>query len=202
MGPDDDRLLAALPPIINNDYGFLACRLAPSRASAKVSIGQLGLSAAIRIRRGSSKPLPGLIRPMLERASEFSKPPRLLLTAHGLPKKIVSAGDPYPRQVELTARADCLPALARPNLDWQVCYQSRVGPLEWIGPATEAEIRRAGAKECRSSWRRSLLFPNTPKPWSSSISTIRKSLLSAGYRHMTGCRLSVFSRLLSRGWRA
>jgi len=25
-----------------------------------------------------------------------------------------------------------------------ICYQSRVGPLEWLGPATDAEIRRAG----------------------------------------------------------
>lgn len=94
---------------------------------------------------GFIEALASLIRPMLERASEFSKPPRLLLTAHGLPKKIVSAGDPYPRQVECTARA-VVSALARPNLDWQVCYQSRVGPLEWIGPETEAEIRRAGAE--------------------------------------------------------
>jgi ferrochelatase len=31
-------------------------------------------------------------------------------------------------------------------LDWQLCYQSRVGPLEWIGSATDAEIRRAGSK--------------------------------------------------------
>lgn len=31
-----------------------------------------------------------------------------------------------------------------PQLDWQICYQSRVGPLEWIGPATDAEIERAG----------------------------------------------------------
>jgi ferrochelatase len=37
-------------------------------------------------------------------------------------------------------------ALAIPGLDWRVCYQSRVGPLEWIGPATDAEIRRAGAE--------------------------------------------------------
>jgi hypothetical protein len=36
-------------------------------------------------------------------------------------------------------------ALAWPGLDWVVCYQSRVGPLAWIGPATDAEIRRAGA---------------------------------------------------------
>lgn len=88
----------------------------------------------------------GLIRPVLDQvSSECSTPLRLLLTAHGLPKKIVSAGDPYPSQVELTARA-VIAALARPALDWQVCYQSRVGPLEWIGPATDAEIRRAGAE--------------------------------------------------------
>jgi ferrochelatase len=31
------------------------------------------------------------------------------------------------------------------GLDWRVCYQSRVGPLRWIGPATDTEIRRAGA---------------------------------------------------------
>ena len=33
------------------------------------------------------------------------------------------------------------------NADWSVCYQSRVGPLRWIGPSTEAEIRRAGAQK-------------------------------------------------------
>ena len=32
------------------------------------------------------------------------------------------------------------------GLDWRVCYQSRVGPLAWIGPATDAEIVRAGAE--------------------------------------------------------
>jgi ferrochelatase len=35
--------------------------------------------------------------------------------------------------------------LAIPSLDWSLCYQSRVGPLEWIGPSTDAEVRRAGA---------------------------------------------------------
>jgi ferrochelatase len=30
------------------------------------------------------------------------------------------------------------------DLDWSICYQSRVGPLRWIGPATDEEIRRAG----------------------------------------------------------
>ena len=65
------------------------------------------------------------------------------MTAHGLPMKIVRAGDPYPSQVEQTAAA-VVAALAQPELDWRVCYQSRVGPLRWIGPATNEEIRRAG----------------------------------------------------------
>ncbi|MGB0672001.1 MAG: ferrochelatase [Rhodospirillales bacterium] len=68
---------------------------------------------------------------------------RLLFSAHGLPKKVIEGGDPYQAQVEQSAAA-VVARLARPDLDWRVCYQSRVGPLEWIGPSTEDEIRRAG----------------------------------------------------------
>jgi protoporphyrin/coproporphyrin ferrochelatase len=70
-------------------------------------------------------------------------PKRVLFSAHGLPQKIVASGDPYQWQVERTAAA-LVAALAIPGLDSTVCYQSRVGPLAWIGPATDAEIRRAG----------------------------------------------------------
>lgn len=70
---------------------------------------------------------------------------RLLLSAHGLPKRVIQKGDPYQRQVEQSAAA-IVAALAMPGLDSQVCYQSRVGPLEWIGPSTDDEIRRAGAQ--------------------------------------------------------
>ncbi len=70
--------------------------------------------------------------------------PKLLFSAHGLPKKIVDAGDPYPDQVEKTVAA-IIAKLNRPDLDHQISYQSRVGPLEWIGPDTEEEIKQAGA---------------------------------------------------------
>jgi ferrochelatase len=70
--------------------------------------------------------------------------PRVLFSAHGLPKKVVAGGDPYQWQVERTAAA-VVAAIGDPELDWTVCYQSRVGPLEWIGPSTDAEIGRAGA---------------------------------------------------------
>jgi ferrochelatase len=70
---------------------------------------------------------------------------RLLLSAHGLPKRVISKGDPYQWQIERTAAA-LVDRLGIKGLDWAVCYQSRVGPLEWIGPATDDEIRRAGAE--------------------------------------------------------
>jgi ferrochelatase len=68
---------------------------------------------------------------------------RLLLSAHGLPKRVISKGDPYKWQVEKTASA-IVDALGISGVDWQLCYQSRVGPLEWIAPATGTEIQRAG----------------------------------------------------------
>jgi len=75
-------------------------------------------------------------------AAQASSPPRILFSAHGLPKKIVASGDPYQWQVEQTAAA--VVAALPGNVDHVVCYQSRVGPLEWIGPSTEAELERAG----------------------------------------------------------
>ena len=68
--------------------------------------------------------------------------PRVLFSAHGLPLKVIEKGDPYQWQIEQTAAAvrKLLPA------DWEarVCYQSRVGPLKWLGPSTLAEIGNAG----------------------------------------------------------
>ena len=68
---------------------------------------------------------------------------RLLLSAHGLPKRMITKGDPYQWQVEQSAKA-IIKALDMPNVEPVVCYQSKVGRLEWIGPATDAEIMRAG----------------------------------------------------------
>jgi ferrochelatase len=85
------------------------------------------------------------IAPLLDEATARYPKVRLLLSAHGLPLKIVRAGDSYPRQVEATAAA-LVAALGQPGLDWIVCYQSRVGPLAWLGPGTDEEIRRAGSE--------------------------------------------------------
>jgi ferrochelatase len=91
--------------------------------------------------RGVIEAIAQLVRAAL--AGWSGKPPRILFSAHGLPKKVIRRGDPYQWQVERTAAA-VVAALAGAAADWSICYQSRVGPLEWIGPSTEAEIRRAG----------------------------------------------------------
>lgn len=69
--------------------------------------------------------------------------PRVLFSAHGLPKTVIERGDPYQAQVELTAAA-VAKSMGIDNLDWTICYQSRVGPMEWIGPSIEVELERAG----------------------------------------------------------
>lgn len=91
---------------------------------------------------------PGLVAAMAElvraghgEASAKGKP-RVLFSAHGLPKRVVDKGDPYPIHVKQTAEAVAA-ATGIPGLDWAICYQSRVGPLEWIGPSTEDELERA-----------------------------------------------------------
>ena len=89
-------------------------------------------AAAAKIRAAMADPKPGVSY-------------RLLLSAHGLPKKIVAGGDPYQWQVERTAKA-LVAALDIAGLDWTICYQSRVGPLKWLEPATDVEIRKAGAE--------------------------------------------------------
>ena len=70
----------------------------------------------------------------------------LLFSAHGLPKKLVERGDPYEQQVRATYEALCA------KLGWPhttLCYQSRVGPLEWLRPYTEEVIREKAAAGCQ-----------------------------------------------------
>mgnify|MGYP000897749456 CR=1 FL=1 len=83
-----------------------------------------------------------LIRDAYWKAAEAGKP-RILFSAHGLPEKTVAGGDPYQFQVEKTV-AGIVQILSVDQVDYSVCYQSRVGPLKWIGPSTEEEIERAG----------------------------------------------------------
>ncbi|MAJ23248.1 MAG: ferrochelatase [Candidatus Pelagibacter sp. TMED64] len=61
---------------------------------------------------------------------------KLIFSAHGLPEKNIKNGDPYQWQVEQSVK-EIVKNLNYDNLDWVLSYQSRVGPLKWIGPSTD-----------------------------------------------------------------
>jgi len=61
---------------------------------------------------------------------------KLIFSAHGLPEKNIKKGDPYQWQVEQSVNK-IVKNLDDENLDWILSYQSRVGPLKWIGPSTD-----------------------------------------------------------------
>lgn len=84
-----------------------------------------------------------LIRSHYEAAKAYGRP-RILFSAHGLPEKVILGGDPYQRQVEETTQAVLKEMNLGADVDYVNCYQSRVGPLKWIGPATDVEIPRGG----------------------------------------------------------
>ena len=64
---------------------------------------------------------------------------KLIFSAHGLPEKNIKKGDPYQWQVEQSVKK-IIESLKIKDLDWILSYQSRVGPLKWIGPSTEEII--------------------------------------------------------------
>lgn len=95
---------------------------------------------------GFIDPIVDQIRTSYEQARAYGTP-KLILSAHGLPKKTVASGDPYQAQVEATGQA-IIEKLNISGLDWIISYQSRVGPLEWIKPYTEQVLSEtASAKK-------------------------------------------------------
>ena len=69
----------------------------------------------------------------------------LIFSAHGLPENKIRGGDPYQWQVEQSVK-ELTKKLAIENLNYILSYQSRVGPLKWIGPSTENVIKEEAKK--------------------------------------------------------
>jgi len=70
-------------------------------------------------------------------------PDRLLMSFHGIPQAYADKGDPYVRQCERTAGllADTLDL---GPLQWQLSYQSRLGPKDWLKPYTDRTLETLG----------------------------------------------------------
>jgi ferrochelatase len=80
-----------------------------------------------------------------DRVSEFKdRDFRLLYSAHNLPVSFINGGDPYLDHIKNTiqnvnARLSDAP-YAMKGLKWELAFQSRSGPVEWLEPGTDDTI--------------------------------------------------------------
>jgi protoporphyrin/coproporphyrin ferrochelatase len=132
---------------------LVALPMYPQRSAATTDAALAGLRVAARaselgVLEVTDYPtLPGLITPLADQARAAiarlqvaGRSPAVLLTAHGLPERYLRAGDPYVTQVRSSADAFCrAAALACPVA---LGFQSRLGPVRWVGPAVEDEVVR------------------------------------------------------------
>ena len=67
----------------------------------------------------------------------------MIFSAHGLPKKIVDAGDVYEKHI--TKHVEILKEmLKKEGMDFHevhLAYQSKVGPMEWLKPSLEDKLK-------------------------------------------------------------
>ena len=107
----------------------LACGVGGLHSS---ELGRLGADYGRHSVRGQCRQR---LAAQLARAVERHDRDRLLVvfSAHGLPMSHVKKGDPYPQEVEASARGTAERAGVK---EFQITYQSRVGPAKWLGPDT------------------------------------------------------------------
>ena len=63
-----------------------------------------------------------------------------------MPERIIKRGDPYQRQIIETVDL----VSKRFSNPHSLAYQSRVGPIKWLGPPTLDEIKRLAADEVKN----------------------------------------------------
>ncbi len=68
----------------------------------------------------------------------------LVFSAHGIPLSLIAGGDPYQQHIEETVR------LVVEKGQWRsphvLCYQSKVGPAEWLKPSLLQTIRELAGR--------------------------------------------------------
>ncbi len=77
------------------------------------------------------------------------KSEKLLLSFHGIPQIYVDKGDPYAAQVENTVKA-LVKALDLSEQDYQLSFQSRFGPTQWLKPYTDKTLEDWAKKGIKS----------------------------------------------------
>lgn len=111
---------------------------------------QLGLNIPIReIRSWPTEPqyiacLAARIQQGLRRF--HGEPVQLVYSAHSLPVQFIKEGDPYVRELEQSIRA----VEELTGISGRLCYQSRSGPVAWLGPALPEVIAELATQGCRN----------------------------------------------------
>ncbi len=73
---------------------------------------------------------------------------QLLMSFHGVPRRVVALGDPYESQCRSTGER-LAQRLRLADDEWKLTFQSRFGPAEWLQPYTAptlVELARRGAR--------------------------------------------------------
>jgi len=76
--------------------------------------------------------------------ADHRKDIQLLFSAHGTPVSLVKKGDPYNIQIQKTV--DEVMILRNFSHKNYLCYQSKVGPVKWLGPSTNKIIEELAVK--------------------------------------------------------
>ncbi|HKQ04884.1 MAG TPA: ferrochelatase [Blastocatellia bacterium] len=81
-----------------------------------------------------------------EKLAEFPNPDQthILFSAHSVPVSYIKQGDPYLEQTERTVEM-VMQRLGKQR-PFTLSFQSKVGPVEWLGPATDATLRRLASE--------------------------------------------------------
>jgi protoporphyrin/coproporphyrin ferrochelatase len=69
------------------------------------------------------------------------QPVQLLYSAHSLPASFIDEGDPYVNDLKQTIRG----LEEQTGISGTLCYQSRSGPVKWLGPSTPELLTRLAA---------------------------------------------------------
>jgi ferrochelatase len=75
-------------------------------------------------------------------------PDCLLMSFHGIPRDYFMAGDPYHCEAHKTARL-LAEKLGLGRTQWQLSFQSRLGPREWLRPYTDETLRKLAGEGVR-----------------------------------------------------
>jgi ferrochelatase len=76
------------------------------------------------------------------------EPVHVVFSAHGVPVSIIKKGDPYERDIRTTVAG--IVARLPPGQAWSLSFQSKVGPVKWLEPATANHLPALAAQGVRS----------------------------------------------------